>query len=145
MLFYLVNNIDTVSVCHNELREKLKTWARENKVGEKRIRQIWSATWEAIQNAIKFGSQLGDVIRIRFSPSSDEGILEIEIEQPLIWEDWDKRLGERKKAEIKTNRILHGGTFVMLLLADEIRVTDLGRKITMSFSHEIVNSRKVAV
>jgi hypothetical protein len=73
-----------------------------------------------------------------------EGFLEVEVIQPLIWEDWDKTLGERMQREVRqTKQILMGGAVIMLWLADEIRVTHLGRRITMQFSPEIRPPREV--
>ena len=39
--------------------------------------------------------------------------------------------------------ILMGGTVIMLWLANEIRVTELGRRITMRFAPEVVPERHV--
>ena len=103
----------------------------------------WAATWEAIQNAVKYGSRPGDVIHIRLIPPRDDGCLEVELRQPLLWEDWDTMLGDRKKSEVHNGHILMGGTVIMLWLATEIQVVLLGRRITMRFSPEAVPERKV--
>jgi serine phosphatase RsbU (regulator of sigma subunit) len=145
-VFSLMNAGDTGSVCHNELRKQLKTWAQsQGFADQRRITQVWAATWEAIQNAVKFGSKSGDVIHIRLIPPGQEGFLEVEMTQPLLWEDWDKCLGNRRKEEVnESGQILMGGTVVMLWLADEIRVTDLGRRIIMRFSSKVAPQRKVS-
>jgi serine phosphatase RsbU (regulator of sigma subunit) len=143
-VFRLMNAGDTAISCHNELREHLKTWAQKQEFDEKRILQIWSATWEAIQNAVKYGSKPWDVIQIQFILPSEDGRLGIEIKQPLLWEDWEQSLGARKKKQLQSNQVLMGGTIIMLWLANEIRVTELGRSITMWFSPELVSERKVS-
>ena len=142
-VFSLMNAGNTGAACHNELREKLKAWTRKQRFDQRRIHQVWAATWEAIQNAVKFGSRAGDVIHIRLIPREKRRFLEVELRQPLLWEDWDKVLGERSKRAVHTNQILMGGTVVMLWLADIIQVTDLGRTITMRFGPSAVRGRKV--
>jgi len=142
-VFSLMNAGDTGAACHNELREQLKTWGQNRGFEERRIHQIWAATWEAIQNAVKYGSKPGDVIHIQLVPPGEDGMIEVEVRQPLLWEDWDERLGGRMKREVQTQKILFGGTVIMLWLANEISVTNLGRRIAMRFSPEIVPERKV--
>ena len=143
-VFRLMNAGDTGSACHNELRQSLKEWAFLNEVELQRGAQIWSATWEAIQNAVRYGSNPRDIIQIRFISSQPKGCVEIEVRQPLIWEDWDKVLGDRRKQVVQTDQILMGGTVIMLWLADEIRVSDLGRRITLRFSPKIASLRKIS-
>jgi anti-sigma regulatory factor (Ser/Thr protein kinase) len=144
-VFSLLNAGDTGAACHYELREKLKGWAQNRGFEERRIRQIWAATWEAIQNAVKYGSRRGNAIYIRLIFIGYEGLVKVEVTQPLLWEDWDKVLGQRMKNEVQTDKVLMGGTIIMLWLANEIQVTDRGRRITMAFSKNVVPERKVKV
>src|SRR5262249_4426188 len=84
----------------NPLCIHLKSRCCQQGFEEPRIRQIWAATWEAIQNAVKYGSRPGDVIHIQLIPPRDDRYLEVELRQPLLWEDWDTMLGDRKKSEV---------------------------------------------
>jgi anti-sigma regulatory factor (Ser/Thr protein kinase) len=135
-IFTLMNARDTGTVCHNELRPKLKTWAQNMGFEERRINQIWFATWEAVYNAIEHGSKPGDTIHIRLILPKSTSLLEVEVKQPLIWKNWDRYLG-RERIETQTDPVSMDegiGTSTMLWLADEIHVTELGRQITMRFS-----------
>lgn len=142
-VFSLLNAGDTGTACHDELRENLKQWASQQGATHRRIKQIWSATWESIQNAYKYGSKPGDVINIRFVPPADDGFLEVRIRQPLVWENWDESLGDRARRAVQTDRVMLGGTVIMLRLASDVRVADLGRMITMRFSDKVVSDWKV--
>ena len=141
--FRLVNAGDTGAACHDELREKVKAWGEAQQYHERRIRQIWAATWEGIQNTIKYGSKRGDVINIQLIPADEDGLLGVEIKQPLIWEDWNKYLGRSKKLEAQSDRLLIGGAIIMLRLANEVSVGDQGRRVTMRFAPGIIPEPKV--
>ncbi len=136
--FQLKNDGNAGTICTFELKKKLKNWVGENSsFSEKRIRQIWSATWEAIQNALLHGSKPGDTICISISYGQQDGLIEVSVRQPTIWQDWELNLGKRKKEKLHKNQILIEGTTIMLQLADYIDVVDSGRLIVMKFSSKV--------
>ena len=94
--------------------------------------EVWNAVWEAVQNAIKYGSEAGDVIRIDLKPTPQQGI-EVIVTQPRRWTDWDIELGSRRSTLELTGE---GGvgTLIMLRLSDGVSVTDQGRSIHLRFA-----------
>ena len=106
---------------------------------------MWLATWEAIQNAVKHGSQPGEVIDIHFLPPDEAGRLRVSLVQPRAWEAWEQALGAPRKAEVEAGKFRLGGTIIMHWLADQIRVTDQGRNITLLFSRTVKPDRQVHV
>ena len=141
--FRLLNAGDTGTACHDKLRAILKAWASDQGYSERRTSQIWVATWEAIQNAAKYGSRRGDVINVGFIPIAKDRSLGVEIRQPLIWKDWNNYLGRSMKIELKSDRPFIGGSIIMLHLADEVSVRDQGRRVTMWFAPEVIPERKI--
>ncbi len=126
---------------HGELRNHLTTWVRKQGFSSERTEHIRDAALEAIKNAIEYGCRARDVIDIRLMPPGAEGFLEVEITQPQRWEDWDKRLGERRRRAVRMGQSLMGGTVIMLRVADGIQVTDLGRKLRMRFYPAVVSAQ----
>lgn len=62
--FEAANDDDAGRVLHETLRKQIMAWVRQSGGDENRSRQIWAATWEGLQNAIRYGSDPGDPIRI---------------------------------------------------------------------------------
>ena len=143
-VFALVNGADTFSRL-DQLRERIHSLAAGHDVSPRRASQIWQATFEAIQNALKHGSQPGDVVSVRIAWKSSAGraVIEVEVRQPRLWEDWDHMLGAARRREVEAGRFLLGGTVLMLWLASEVVVTDLGQRTLMRFSPDVVSDRKV--
>ncbi len=139
---------DLVTVCHRELRADLEKWLTNHGLADtERTQQIWGATWEAIHNALRHGSKPGEAVTIRLSVNVGEGYWEVEVSQPVAWEDWDKWLGDRRKREIQSGRLPEEGwgTIIMLWLAHDIRVYNWGRSIAMRFFQEVMAERKISI
>ena len=134
--YRLINTQDTATALYSEFFPQMKQWVHDQEFSEVRAQEVCTATLEAIQNAIKYGSRPGDSIHIwLISPTKKGGAITTATEQPLFWEDWDEMLGVTMKRKIQTAKDpILGGTIIMLRLADEIRVSDLGRRIIMKFN-----------
>ena len=129
----LMNAENAPHVLHEVLRPRLKAWAGDQGLDETRARKIWCATWEALQNAILYGSRRGDVLQIRLQRTPAGGA-QIEIVQPRLWPDWDTQLEESKRHPIEPGgEPPLGGTVVMLDLSSSITGSNQGRRITMHF------------
>ena len=143
--FLVQNDINVGIFCNSQLKEELKNWIREHSYFTmKRIGQIWSATWEAIQNSIIHGSKPGDTIQIIVSYLEPNKLISVSVRQSQIWEQWENNLANNKQ-RLQTNEILMGGTIIMSQLADYINVFDSGRTIEMQFSAKIMPQRTLTV
>ena len=144
--FLLKNDVNSGVICNSQLKEELKNWIRtHSSFSIVRIRQIWSATWEAIQNAIIHGSEPGETIEISVSYLQQNELIIVAVRQPKIWEEWEDNLGNNKKQNLDKNELLMGGTIIMLQLANDIYVFDSGRTIEMQFSSKVMPERKIAL
>jgi serine phosphatase RsbU (regulator of sigma subunit) len=151
--YELVNAVDTGEVSTTVFKDALLEWTASWIPSLERRREIWGATWEAIKNAIKHGSELGDVVQIKLSAQTDPSayaelrrwktkeelsmlrrrIVKVAIAQPLRWTNWDEKLGTRRRSEAKDFE-KNVGTLMILLAANEVHVTDQGRRVEMSFA-----------
>jgi HEAT repeat protein/serine phosphatase RsbU (regulator of sigma subunit) len=145
-MFSLVNETGVVGAWHDGLRKRLEAHARQLGFTElRRIEQVWSATWEAVQNALKHGSSAGDRIKV-FMPGLDEaGRLQVDIVQPRGWEECEAHLGAVAKTAVDAGEFLLGGTVVMLWLADEVQVSERGRRVSLRFGPAVRPQRRVKV
>ena len=140
--FELRNAADAADACDRELKGQVMSWAQSRGTNEARARQIWAATWEAMLNALRHGSTLGDFINVTLRVGK-QGMLEVEIRQPRIWPEWDTVLGAWGKARIqeKNAGIFLGGAVIMLKLATQISVANRGRQVLMRFQAEDSSSK----
>ncbi len=131
--FSLMNAEDAGDACHEILRPRLKSLASDQGFSDERGGRVWSATWEALQNAVQHGSRRGDVLRIHASQGS-AGSVRIEIVQSQIWRESEQFLGRDRLEQIRAQEEIQcGGTVVMLRLASRINVSHQGRKVRMDF------------
>ncbi len=132
LAFELLNADDSGRFATGELKTALVEWSIPYLPDEVRRLEVWNAVWEAVQNAIKYGSEAGDVIRIDLKPTPQQGI-EVIVTQPRRWTDWDIELGSRRSTLELTGE---GGvgTLIMLRLSDGVSVTDQGRSIHLRFA-----------
>lgn len=133
-LEFTLDATDTGLVCHGELRQQIREWLDEHGRHQESS-QVWAATWEALLNAIAYGSHRGDVISIRMRLTRE---LSVEIEQSLEWRDWDECLGDERRSallamDVAPERFEAGGTVVMSKLASSVIVSRQGRSLTMLF------------
>lgn len=143
--FRVQNDINAGIISHSQLQEELKNWIREHSsFSNLRIRQIWAATWEAIQNSIFHGSESGETIEIIVSYIKQNELIKVAVKQPKIWETWEDNL-TNKKQRLKTDELLMGGTRIMLQLADYIDILDSGRTIEMQFFPQVMSQRTLAL
>ena len=128
-----------------KLRLRIRTWVRNDRPAF--ADSIWAAIWEAIANAVKHGSERGDLVTLRLTRASGGRVEAVQV-QPKRWPDADVTLGERRRREV---RALRGpsedepvadwlkkletdvGTAIMLKEASELRLTKNGGILTMSF------------
>lgn len=130
LTFELVNTDDAGQLSTTALKQKEDDWLVKKSCLEEQRLDIWNAVWEAIQNALKHGSQPGDVLRIDLSGKGNR--VDIMFTQPRQWPDWDLELGTRRGTpDISDERGF--GTHIMLKFASSITVRDQGRKILMRF------------
>ena len=136
------NELDT------KLRPRIVSWVGNDRPAF--ANRIWVAIWEAAANAVKHGSERGDLVTLRLTRASGGWVEAVQV-QPKRWPDSDVTLGERRRREV---RALVGpsqdepvaswlmkletdvGTAIMLKEASELRLTKHGRILTMSFDPE---------
>jgi anti-sigma regulatory factor (Ser/Thr protein kinase) len=130
--FEIPNDGDAGRLSHEVIREQIKAWVREGGGNDVKSRQIWAATWEALQNAIRYGSQRGDPIRITLARDADE--LRIRVTQPKSWNGAQNALAKvREEAGSRDRKLRLGGLFTMSKLASRLRVSNRDRTIEMRF------------
>ena len=108
---------------------------------------IWAAIWEAVANAVKHGSERGDLVTLRLTRASG-GLVEAVQVQPKRWPEADVTLGGRRLNELrallgpsKDEPLLDWlekietdvGTAIMLKVASEVKLAKNGRILTMTF------------
>ena len=108
---------------------------------------IWAAIWEAVANAVKHGSERGDLVTLRLTRAG-AGRVEVVQVQPKRWPEADVTLGERRLLEVRAlaassrdepleNWLMiletDVGTAIMLKEASEVRLAKNGRILTMLF------------
>ena len=126
LTFELVNTDDAGQLSTTELKQKQDDWLVKKGCSEEKRLNIWNAVWEAIQNALKHGSQPGDVVGIDLSTVGN--LIDIEFTQPRQWPDWDLELGTRRGTpDISDERGF--GTHIMLKLASSITVRNQGQDV----------------
>lgn len=137
--FRLVKSDDTRRALHKELKQHVLQRAKYVGLNDNESQAVWVATVEGVWNAVKYGTPPGEAIRIRLS-AVGKSSMEVEIEQPLEWLDWEKELGGDRRGTIpqeiqEVKGVLSGGTIIMLKLADEPITVEEDRKVIMRFSH----------
>jgi serine phosphatase RsbU (regulator of sigma subunit) len=128
--FELLNSEDLPVAVFGPFKQAFFEWAALQLDDETRRFEAWSAIVEAVQNACRFGSDPGDVIRIDLMPASPG--IEVVVSQPKRWPDWDLALGARRTD--RTLRETHVGTLIMLLMATSVWAADYGRRVHMRFA-----------
>jgi HEAT repeat protein len=98
-----------------------------------RVNQMWSAVDEALQNAVKYGSEEGEQISLRWALPNGAGLLEVIVLQPRVWADWEDYFGPARQAKVAAGVEVEGGTVIILKAIDAIHVTDEGRRLGMKF------------
>ncbi len=134
----------TVEACQHQLRPLLFATMSELGFGDERRRQqVWTATWEALQNGLQHATQPGEVLRVRLSrPCQREGWLRVEVNQPRPWRSGDLLLSHATE-RIRTQQRAPGGTIVMQWLADEVELGEQERTIGLLFSPAVKAERRV--
>ena len=128
-----------------KLRPKIHAWVGNDP--PEFANNIWAAIWEAVANAVKHGSERGDLVTLRLTRPGGGRVEAIQV-QPKRWPDADVTLGERRRREMQA---LLGpskdkpvadwleqletdvGTAIMLKEASEVRLAKHGRILTMTF------------
>ena len=86
----------------NELDEKLRPrilkWVGSDRSAF--ANSIWAATWEAVANAVKHGSERGDLVTLRLTRADSRQVEVVQV-QPKRWPDADVTLGERRRREVR--------------------------------------------
>ena len=128
-----------------KLRPRILAWVGSDRTAF--ANRMWEAIWEAVANAVKHGSERGDLVTLRLTRSGG-GRVEVVQVQPKRWPDADVTLGERRLQEL---RALLGpsedepvsdwlekvetdvGTAIILKEASEVKLAKHGRILTMTF------------
>ena len=135
--FSLRNAEDLDQELHEELKTSILAWAESHSFDEGGAREVWMATYEAIRNALEWGSDPGQTINIRLH-AIEKGLFEVEIEQPREWSEGPEKLGGRRSGapggKVRKEEIALGGVVMMQRLANDISVREEGRKIVMRFA-----------
>ena len=129
--FKLMNENDAGRICHEIVREQIKAWVHNQGWSESKSRQVWVATWEALQNAIKYGSSPGEQIGIGLCPEGEQG-MRVEISQTRP--SWREVIRDVKKTlSSKPEELPLGGAVIMYKLASGISVSPDGRTVKLHF------------
>ena len=130
--FCVRNDEDAGRILHELLREQIKAWVRRGGGNEIRSRQIWACAWEALQNAIRYGSQPGEPIRIVLLTEAD-GLL-IRITQPRPWDRARTDLMDaRERLPYDPQPGQLGGLVTISKLASSVEISNHARTIGMRF------------
>ena len=128
-----------------KLRPRILKWVGSDRPAF--ANSIWAATWEAVANAVKHGSERGDLVTLRLTRPGG-GRVEVVQVQPKRWPDADVTLGERRLRELRAllgpsedGSVLDWlekvetdvGTAIMLKEASEVKLAKHGRILTMTF------------
>jgi anti-sigma regulatory factor (Ser/Thr protein kinase) len=131
--FYITNDADAGRRLHDEIRRRIKAWVLRHGGDQTRSRQVYAATFEAVQNAICYGSELGDVVELTVNEEPDG--LRIQVTQRKEWSSAEKefaRAREHLKCEDRRQRL--GGLVTMSNLATKLNVSNGKRTIEMHFT-----------
>jgi anti-sigma regulatory factor (Ser/Thr protein kinase) len=132
--FEIANDDNAGRILHENLREQIKAWVRQGGGNETRSRQIWAAIWESLQNAIRYGSDRGDPIRITLTRDPDG--LHICVTQPKPWSGAEHALAQlRERASSRDHKVRLGGLTTMYQLASRLNVSNEERTIEMRFGN----------
>lgn len=128
------NDEDAGRLLHEQVRERIKEWVRQAGGSETKSRQVWAAAWEALQNAIRYGSEKGDQVRITLARDSDE--IRIQVTQSKSWTGAHARLTNVQQKDTKCTEPKSdlGGLGTMSRVASKITVSNKDRTIEMRFS-----------
>jgi anti-sigma regulatory factor (Ser/Thr protein kinase) len=129
--FEIPNDEDAGRLSHESIREQIKTWVRQRGENETRSRQIWAATWEAVQNAIRHGSKPGDPIRVTLVKDADG--LRIRVTQPNSWNGAQNAIAKARQDLSSDDRKLHLGGLVTMSKLARLNVSNRERTIEMRF------------
>ena len=95
--------------------------------------RVFAASYEALVNAGNHGTNPGDQIFVQFRRFPD-GAVEMEMLQQKEWPEWDRWLGERRRAEHEAGSVPWSGTVGILDNTSSITATSRGRRIKMRFA-----------
>lgn len=126
------NDADAARLSHEEIRNQVKAWVLRSGRNDTLSRQVWVATWEAVQNAIRYGSNPGDPIEVTLcqEPSG----LRIRVTQRKPWAAAEQKIAEAHQNLHSENRRLRlGGLVTMSNLASKLNVSNRQRTIEMRF------------
>ncbi len=116
-----------------KLRPRILSWVGKDRPAF--ANSIWAAIWEAAANAVKHGSERGDLVTLRLTRASGGRVQAVQV-QPKRWPDADVVLGVRRREEVRALVLPPEddvGTAIMLKEASQVRLTPNGRILTMSF------------
>ena len=116
-----------------KLRPRILSWVGKDRPAF--ANSIWAAIWKAAANAVKHGSERGDLVTLRLTRASGGRVQAVQV-QPKRWPDADVVLGVRRRAEVRALVLPPEddvGTAIMLKEASQVRLTPNGRILTMSF------------
>src|SRR5262249_13160965 len=85
---YQLTNAKDTGAASAMLERRFHHHALQHGADIPRIERMWTAIFEALQNAIKFGSKSGDHIRISWTVPDEEDRLKVCLRQPEGWDDW---------------------------------------------------------
>lgn len=134
--FSFIHTLDTAYTVHTKLKDPCREWVRAQGFEEREAREIWVATWEAIQNAIKHGSDRGDAIYGRLY-AAGPGLIRVQLKQPKAWADCDTEFGNQRMVAVASidnpTEETFGGAATILKLCAGVSFSGCGRELTMRF------------
>jgi anti-sigma regulatory factor (Ser/Thr protein kinase) len=127
------NDADAARRSHEEVRRQIRAWVLRSGGNSTMSRQVWAATWEAVQNAIRYGSKPGDPIQITLA--KEQSGLRIRVTQRRRWPAAEKEIAEaRQNLKSQNRRLRLGGLVTMSNLASTVNVSNRQRTIEIHFN-----------
>jgi anti-sigma regulatory factor (Ser/Thr protein kinase) len=131
---YALRNCSSAGqVCHELLRTDIDIWILSNGATRARSRQVWAATWEAIQNAVKHGSSPGEIIRVKVSITSNRSFV-VQVRQPRAWPGWGETILRAADGAIDSEHPVLGGIAIIAHLTERFEVFDGDKSVNLYFS-----------
>lgn len=123
---------DTYEYLHERVRPDALNWMAREGISEARANSVWMASWEAILNGLKHGTQLGHQCIFGFRHQADD--LELWVLQEHVWQDWEQHLRSIQAERQSVPFPIICGTRIMARLADEFTVDGFGSRMRLRFS-----------
>jgi anti-sigma regulatory factor (Ser/Thr protein kinase) len=134
LAFRLENHERIGESINHHLRPRFFDWLKRGGWDQESTQDVWSATWEAVLNALRHGSDGGERIELEFRRIGP-GTLSVRLTQPKAWPEWRVHLGPQRRTQLASGEQTSiAGTVIMLRLASSISMDASGTTLEMLFT-----------